>query len=284
MVLYWRTAAKDTEVYVSNPSRGRLLISHITLRGPELAQTYRWILSNPETAYDSVLAFARLGRTEVNEFGLDDATTREALNFLLIAGMVAQTGSPRARARFSASPLDPKLPFELLLLHHLSAHESLRHRALRLVHDVAVGHGIVITTVEALREELERSPYQDLFAWTGEKVRFWSHLMNFVGLTRRLQRSGAIAVVPVRHLLLTALRAVGASEETPTPVHSLLAEIETRFFACLESSHHVHAGVAQSLEALSSEGSLRLLHLADAAQSLLVGERRVSHLRLSSLK
>ena len=36
------------------PSLGRLLISHITLRGPELAQLYALVLAHPSISYDDL--------------------------------------------------------------------------------------------------------------------------------------------------------------------------------------------------------------------------------------
>ena len=99
------------------PSLGRLLISHITLRGPELAQLYALVLAQPCISYDVLAQTLLPDWTGSSAFGLEDATLREALNFLLVVGMLAQDGLSRRKASFRATPLLDELAFAPLLLH-----------------------------------------------------------------------------------------------------------------------------------------------------------------------
>jgi hypothetical protein len=52
--------------------------------------------------------------------------------------------------------------------------------------------------------------------------------------------------------------------------------IDANLFACFTSRGRVHGGMAQTLLALDRLGRVRLSHSADAARSLLLGDRRVS--------
>jgi hypothetical protein len=111
---------------MSSPSMGRLLISHITLRGPELRQLYACIAHAPDISYN---ALARLTSAPINAgdpFGLQEAALREALNFLLVARLVKQHGPARRRATFRATPLSLHVPFPLLLMAHITAHPDER--------------------------------------------------------------------------------------------------------------------------------------------------------------
>ena len=88
---------------MSTPSLGRLLVSHITLRGPELRQLYELIEARPDISYDDIAA-ATTAVVLASAFGLEEAPLREALNFLLVAGMVEQIGPSRRKAIFRATP------------------------------------------------------------------------------------------------------------------------------------------------------------------------------------
>src|SRR6185436_941772 len=107
--------------YMTAPSLGRLLVSHITLRGLELRQLYELIEGRPDISYDNVAA-ATTAAVLSSAFGLEEAPLREALNFLLVAGMVEQIGPSRRKAIFRATPRIRSTPFPLLLLHHTQSH------------------------------------------------------------------------------------------------------------------------------------------------------------------
>lgn len=262
------------------PTLGRLLISHITLRGPELAQLYALIAERPGLSYDDLTEALMPGGACVSDFGLAEAPLREALNFLLVAGLVSQRGPSRRRAAFAATPRLALAPFSILLLHHIHQHRDERQRAIALVHRCLVRDDVLALPLLPLRERMERSELRDLFAWTGEKVTFWTHLASFVGLTRRLDRCQDVLLVPQPWLVLSALRWAGAQSGAQCSLERCLRMIDDSLFACFTGRGTVHVGLAQTLTAMGRYDMLRLTHSSDAACSLLLGTRRVSEVQV----
>jgi hypothetical protein len=261
---------------MSSSPAGRLLISHITLRGPELAQVYARIVAHPELGADDLRAyFGSVGGS--SPFELADAPLRETLSFLCLAGLVEVRGRQR---RYTASPRLTGVPFPLLLLHHLRVHPEERQRAIGLVHHSLAGDDILNTTATALRDRLERGPLRDLFAWTGEKVNFWAHLAGYLGLIRRVERSSELLAVPSLSLLHSALIWAIGEAGSDLSLDAVLRRVDAELFACFTVRGRIHKGFAQALLALERLGTIRLSHSADAARSLLLGERRVSDLAL----
>lgn len=258
---------------MNTSSSGRLLISHITLRGPELAQTYRLIAAQPEiTAEDLRAQLAPLG-VGASPYDLADAPLREALNFLGLAGLIEAHGRQR---RYRATPRRRDLPFALLFLHHLAHHPDQRQRAISLVQRALITEDTLSITPQALRDQLERGTLHELFAWTGEKISFWAHLAAYLGLIRRIERSSDLLIVPQPTLLNAALGWAQAQLEQQTALEPTLRMIDTNLFACFTLRGRVQRGLAQTLLAMERMGQAQLTHQADAARSLLLGERRVS--------
>src|SRR5689334_4366852 len=119
---------------MTSPSLGRLLISHITLRGPELSQLYKLIAEQPNISYDDLIEVLMPLAVGASPFGLDEAPLREAVNFLLVARLIEQQGSSRRKASFMATPLLKEAPFAPLLLYHIQAHSDERQRAPALIY------------------------------------------------------------------------------------------------------------------------------------------------------
>ncbi|MBX0329021.1 hypothetical protein K2Z83_15185 [Oscillochloris sp. ZM17-4] len=257
---------------------GRLLISHIPLRGPELAQLYAAIASRPGATLDDLRAALCAAGAGDSPDDLADAPLREALSFLAIAGLIEARGRPR---RHTAAPRLPGAPFRLLLSHHLAAHPERRQRAIALVHRQLVSDDTLAITPQALRDQMERGPLRDLFAWTGEKLALWAHLSAFVGLVRRSERSPDLLIVPQPGLVLDALR--WASTQSTPLLADALTLIDAELFACFTARGRVHRGLAQTLLAMERLGHIRMTHHADAARSLLLGDRRVSQVELLDL-
>jgi hypothetical protein len=267
---------------VSTPSLGRLLISHITLRGPELRQLYALIAAHEGMTYEDLFVRQVPANPAVIPFGLDDALLREALNFLLVAGLVAQQGESRRKASFRATPLLAGIPFPLLLLHHISHHSDYRQQAIGLVHRQLIETDTIALTAQSLRDAVERGPYGRFFSWTGEKFTHWTHLAAYLGLIRYLERSTEILIVPQLDLVLTALRWATREKTDTHAVDMALRSIEKTFFYCFTSRGRVHKGLGQSLVALHRLGQISLTHTSDAAQSVLLGDWRVSELQIHS--
>jgi hypothetical protein len=264
---------------MSAPAAGRLLISHITLRGPELRQVYDLVAERGPLAYgDLIAALAPPGGSVAPE--LADAPLLEALGFLVVAGLLEARGPSRRRAAYRATPLLPDAPFPLLLLRHIRAHPEERQRALSLVYDELVAADAVGTTAAALRDQMERGPHRALFAWTGEKIGLWVHLADHLGLVRRLERSAEVLVVPQPDLVARSLAWAQARLGGDPGLDPALRLVDTELFACFTARGRVHRGLAQALLALERLGRARLTHSADAARSLLLGERRVSEVAL----
>ena len=217
---------------------------------------------------------------DADEFGLHEATLREALNFLLVANLVGQRGPTRRKAAFHATPLLADLPFSLLLLHHLQSLADERQRALIIVHSELVRHDIVSTTPRELGTEIERGPYGRLFAWTGEKLAFWGHLAAHLGLLHRLNGGAHVLLVPHMDLVESALR--WASQRLPgnTSLADHLSQIDATLFTCFTRDGRAHRGLAHTLVALHRQRRVRLTHHSDAARSLMLGDWRASSVRL----
>src|SRR5262249_12586904 len=147
---------------MSTPSLSRLLISHITLRGPELRQIHTLIEERPGINYDD-LAATVIPAVPPTDFGLEEAPLREALNFLLVARLVEQQGPSRRKASFHATPLLAGAPFTLLLLHHIQAHRDERQRAPALIYRQLVSDDVLAITPSVLREQMERGAHRNLF-------------------------------------------------------------------------------------------------------------------------
>lgn len=263
-----------------NPTTARLLISHITLRGPELAQLYALIESQPGIRLVEIRRQLGMQIAEETVFPLEEAPLREALNFLLVAGLIEQKGSPRPKAAFRVRPRMLGVPFSLLLLHHIRHQVEERQQALALVHNRLVADDQVAVTLPAVREAMERAEERSLFAWTGEKVLFWSQLAAHIGLVRRLERSPELLIVPQPSLVLAALRWSSLCSGTTDPMLALLRRIDADLFACFTRHGRVHVGLAQTLIALHRLGQIVLTHSADAAQSVLLCDWRVSEVRI----
>lgn len=266
-------------------SLGRLLISHITLRGPELQQTYERIVAYGDAAYEELCAEVVLDGGMHDDFGLADATLREALNFLVIARLVQRHGGSWRTARFRAIPLLTGVAFPLLLLHHIASLPDERQRAPILIHRQLTEEDVPSVTPATLREFMERSRYATLFTWTNEKAIFWGHLAAYLGLVRRLEREGTLLLVPQPFLVLAALQfelgRIGAPPASGVPLAATLDGVDSRFFSCYTRHRRVHRGLEQTLIALHRLGEVRLTHESDASRSLLLGNWRVSHICLS---
>ena len=218
---------------------------------------------------------------DADEFGLHEATLREALNFLLVANLVGQRGPTRRKAAFHATPLLADLPFSLLLLHHLQSLADERQRAFEiLVHSELVRRRWRRAPL-ALGTPLERGPYGRLFAWTGEKLAFWGHLAAHLGLLHRLNGRSAVAPsFPTWILVESALR--WASQRLPgnTSLADHLSQIDATLFTCFTRDGRAHRGLAHTLVALHRQRRVRLTHHSDAARSLMLGDWHASSVRL----
>jgi len=257
---------------------GRLLISHIPLRGPELAQLYALLVASPGATLDDLRARLCTAGTGESPDDLADAPLREAVSFLTLAGLVEARGRPR---HHTVAPRLRDVPFPLLLTHHVTTHPDERQRAIALVYRQLVADDTLAITPQALRDQMERGPLRDLFAWTGEKLLLWTHLAAFLGLIRRVERSPELLVVPQPTLMLDALRWAQDRLGTVPALADALTLIDADLFACFTIRGRVHRGLAQTLLALESLGHIRMAHHADAARSLLLGERRVSTVALT---
>jgi hypothetical protein len=212
-------------------------------------------------------------------FGLEEAPLRESLNFLLVARLVEQFGTSRRKANFLATPTLTGAPFALQLLHHIHIHDDERQRAPTLIYRQLVADDTLAITPMALREQMERGPYRSLFTWTSEKISFWGHLTNYLGLIRRSEREAEIVLVPRPQLVMQALQWATAQTSTSS-LYVLLDTIDTQLFAGFTHRGRVHRGLTQTLLTLERLGQLRLSHSADAARSLVLGERRISDVQL----
>jgi hypothetical protein len=269
----------NLEAMMSSPSMGRLLISHITLRGPELGQLYVCIAGTPGIAYDDLVCLTGAPIIEGDPFGLQEAALREALNFLLVVRLVEQNGPARRRATFRAAAEASEASFPLRLLRHIAAHPDERQRAIVALYQQLVRQDTLALSAAALRDEAERGPLGSLFAWTGEKVGFWARLCGYLGLTRAVGRDSQLLLLPQPAFVLAALRAqLGGRQAAPLAL--VLHAVDADSFACFTARGTVHRGLAQTLVALHRLGALRLSHSSDAAQSVLLGEWRVSDVEL----
>ncbi len=267
---------------MASPSLGRLLISHITLRGPEIAQLYTVVAAAPAIAYEDLMQRVVLRSAPTDAFGLEEASAREALNFLLGSRLLVQHGVVRRRSVFQVSPQLHQVPFALLLLHHLAVHDDTRQQALSLVHRQLVLDDILAIEGADLRSHIERSILKDFFAWTSEKLSLWASLSGFLGLLRRLERTSEVLLVPQPQLILQALGWAAVLLGESGSLGAYLQAIDSQLFACLTRRGRLHQGAAQTLLALQRLGHIALSHEADAAQSVLVGDRRISHIRLTT--
>lgn len=267
---------------VPGPALNRLLISHITLRGPELKQLFGFIGAHRSVTYSDLANYFVPAWHADENFGLNEAPLREALNFLLVAGMVTQHGDSRRKAAFEMPSAFADQDFELTLLQAVNSHADERQRAISLVHRHLVARDILSINPSSLRAELERSPYAKLFIWTGEKVLFWSQLTSFVGLVLRLDRSLEVLVAPQPLFLLKVLRWCAPAQVGPFQLFDLLDTTDRTLFACFTERGRVHSGLAYSLTALDRLGHVRLTHSADAARSLLLDQWRVSNIEFVS--
>ncbi len=256
---------------------GRLLISHITLRGPDLRQTYTLVEQEPGISY-ATLAECSLVAPDSPSFGLDEAPLRETVSFLAGAGMVEQSGQG-TRRRLRATPRLHSVDFALLLLHHLWTRQDIRQRALLLTYQQLAAGPLRSIDLGEARRRMEAGPIGGMFAWTGEKLTFWSQLMEYAGLVRRLAPA-TVVCLPQERLVLGALRAAAEDAAGTHALAELLDQIDQKLFPCFTARSQVHTGLAQTLTALHRAGQIRLHHSADAARSLSLGDWRVSEVVL----
>jgi hypothetical protein len=251
---------------------GRLLISHITLRGPELRQLYELVARQGALSHSALVAML-VPCGHANE-DMVEAPLREALSFLTGVGLLARQGANR-RAVYHLATKAADQPFALVLLRKIRAHPDLRQQAISLVHDQLVADDLLHLTANEVRERMERGSHGDLFAWTGEKIGLWTHIADFVGLIRRLERTADLVLVPQPELVLAALH-WAQQQVGNTSLDKSLHLIDTALFACYTQRGRVHRGLTQTLLMLEQFGGIQLGHNADAARSVLLSERRVS--------
>jgi hypothetical protein len=213
MCYHYSCSENDRGGALTSPSLGRLLISHIALRGPELAQLYTLIANQPGVGYNELTDVLMPAGASDSSFGLVEASLREALNVLLVARLVEQQGSSRRKASFHATPLLAGAPFALLLLHYIQTHSDERQRAPALIYRQLASHDVLEITPAVMRDQMERGAHSKLFTWISEKISFWGHLAGCIGLIRRSERETELPV-PQPNLALAALR--WASGQTST--------------------------------------------------------------------
>ena len=267
---------------MSSPSLGRLLISHITLRGPEIAQLYALIAAEAEITYEDLMdrMVLRVGSSDV--FGLEEASAREALNFLLVTRLITQHGSVRRCSVFQVSSQMPEAPFALMLLHHLVIHDDVRQQAMNLVHRQLIQDDILWIDNADLRIRIERSTLKNLFTWTSEKLSLWASIYGFLGTLRRLERTNELILLPQPHLILSALSWAARLLDNSGSLGDYVHMIDRQLFGCLTHRGRLHQGTMQVLVTLQRHGQIELTHESDAIQSVLVGDRRISHVWLKS--
>jgi hypothetical protein len=257
----------------------RLLISHIILRGPEIQQIYMAIEVHQRLDWQELYkTFVAHNDTE-DPFKLEEATLREALNFLVISRMIRRRKQKKSLYFF----IDPKshgLAFPLALLTHVHQHPDKRQQAISLIYQQLIAHDTLSITQQQLRDEQERGPYRELFTWTSEKISFWTHLAMYLGLIYRLERENVLIIAPQPELLLLAIKQVLATPEPTSSIMVCLQRISQLFFACFSSNGRVHGGITQTLVAMHRLGMIHLSHQDDAVRSLVLGNWRVSEIAL----
>ncbi len=90
--------------------------------------------------------------------------------------------------------------------------------------------------------------------------------------------------MPQPWLIISALRWAGVQPGDVWSLDRCLRMVDAALFACFTRRGNVHVGLAQTLTAMHRRGVLRLTHSADAARSLLLGDRRVSEVELTQLE
>jgi hypothetical protein len=100
-------------------------------------------------------------------------------------------------------------------------------------------------------------------------------LCEHLGLVRSVARDNHVLLAPRPELVIAALR-TQLGDRYVASLAMCLHELDASFFACFTARGTVQRGLAQTLIALHRLGALRLSHSSDAAQSLILGEWRVS--------
>lgn len=183
--------------------------------------------------------------------------------------------------------VDTDVSFRILLLQQLH-HVADNRDAFRKVHDVAIEDDMFFATKADLLRKLE-SLYPGDYAWNTEKLRALEWLGHYLGLLRPLDsRQSDFMICPTPILLLSTLRLCaekGLGEdlhgegEVWILLHTWLGYINQHLFGCFTGRREVHQGLARAILSMDSQKQIRLEMMSDAPGSLMLCDRRASHIR-----
>lgn len=202
------------------------------------------------------------------------ALLKETVSFGVAVGLYSSSAD-RAWDDRVIRNVPANLPLELRVLKLLGEQTDPVQRAFRGAHDLLVEQGVYYSSLDDVLQRLEVSAYRDLFKWNLTKIAFWSHFLHDLGLLVRLPPE-RLVLSPGSRLLRAALAASQAAQGELRP---LLQGWHTDYFAVFTRLGEVHEGVARGLLRLEAAGELELSYASDAAGSMLLCGRRISHYR-----
>jgi len=212
----------------------------------------------------------------------------EALDFLRAVELVGRWRDEEETQFYGIlGDVAADLPFRLLLLQRLHRVDDSRD-AFRKAHDVTIKEDMFFATKADLLKKLE-SLYPEDYAWNVEKLNALEWLGDYLGLLRPLEsRQSDFMICPTPVLLLSTLRFCATegmvedlqdAGEVRILLHAWLEYIDQHLFGCFTERRDVHKGLARAILSMDSQKQIRLEMMSDAPGSLMLRDRRASHIR-----
>jgi hypothetical protein len=176
--------------------------------------------------------------------------------------------------------------FQLLLLRQFQRFSDGRD-AFRVCYQWALNENKLFLSKEDLLKILERNAHEG-YAWNMEKLRTWENLAIYTGLVRSVKPSqGDLMISPTPELLGWTMLAYQANQtetnelvKIEIPAGDWLDFVEEHYFSVHTSRNHIAEGISASLLAMEKRKLLEFSTGSDAPHSILLGQRRVSWIKL----
>lgn len=170
----------------------------------------------------------------------------------------------------------PELSFEARLLHHIRSQDGDEYQ-LAEIHDLLMTHtsgknehGFRRVNEEDLVELLKKESQFDI-QWRTEKTSMWANLLDPIGAISYSTKHDEIVTSPTRALLHELLYYHQANRDDPEGILQVLEWVHEEFmpvFYELSGSPRLHLGVADTLNSMTNDGTLKLVGMTDVTQTV----------------
>jgi len=254
----------------------RILLSHITVRGPDLESIHQVVKDRKSASFDFLANLFAM--PEAGGSGVQVHQLRECLNFLETVGIIKANKSTKGE-EFVLEPNLPDVAFPLILLNRLKLSAE---NSFYLVHKHLVSNDVLSVDMGALKRTVESS-LELGFTWNEQKLGFWMNLADYLGLGKKYAYSQIFVCFPSSELLKNLLTVTVSKRKSGERVNlgEFVNYLSTEFFECLTREGLLFKGLQQSLLVLQRKGRISLVPAAsDDPNPTFVDGKRIGFVSL----